>query len=178
MKKSTQVAIGGLTAALCLLLMFMTGLIPFSSYVFPAMAGIVLIVVREENGAGTAWLTYVVISILSLLIVPDRQAVMLFILFLGYYPIVKPVVEKFPKPLAYVVKFIFFNVAIIAFYYVVIYVFGIPDLLEDFGNFGKYTAYVALGMADFTFFVYDFLLSNMEHIYLHWFRPKILRKIG
>ena len=55
MKKSTQVALGGLSSALCLLLMFMTGLIPFSSYIFPALAGIVLISVREENGLKTAF---------------------------------------------------------------------------------------------------------------------------
>ena len=77
MKKSTQVALGGLSSALCLLLMFMTGLIPFSSYIFPALAGIVLISVREENGLKTALLVYAATSLLALLIIPDREAVMM-----------------------------------------------------------------------------------------------------
>ena len=41
-KKSTQVALGGLAAALCTLLMFLTGMIPFATYALPAAAGIVL----------------------------------------------------------------------------------------------------------------------------------------
>ena len=38
--KSTQVAVGGMASGLCLLLMFMTGMVPFSEYAFPAFAGI------------------------------------------------------------------------------------------------------------------------------------------
>ena len=53
-KKSTQVALGGLAAALCTLLMFLTGMIPFATYALPAAAGIVLVAVVVENGASTA----------------------------------------------------------------------------------------------------------------------------
>ncbi|MEM1483636.1 hypothetical protein V6615_02035 [Oscillospiraceae bacterium PP1C4] len=177
MKKSTQVAIGGLAAALCLLMMFMTGLIPFSSYVFPAMAGIVLIAVSTENGTKTALLVFTVTSILALLIVPDRQSVMLFIMLLGYYPMIKPRLERFPRLVAWLFKGLLLNTVVIAFYYVMLYIFGIPDMLEGWGDFGKYTAYVVFGMVNFTFFMYDFLLSQVLHLYIYWFRPKILRKI-
>ena len=98
MKKSTQVALGGLSSALCLLLMFMTGLIPFSSYIFPALAGIVLISVREENGLKTALLVYAATSLLALLIIPDREAVMMYIMLLGYYPLAKPWIERLARP--------------------------------------------------------------------------------
>ncbi len=177
MKKSTQVAIGGLSAAVCLLMMFMTGLVPFSSYVFPAMAGMVLIAVCTENGTKTALLVFAATSILALLIVPDRQSVMLFIMLLGYYPMLKPKLEKLPFLLSYALKFLLFNAVIIAFYYVMLYIFGVPDMLEGWGDFGKYTAYVVLGMVNFTFFMYDFLLSQVLYLYIHRFRTKILRKI-
>lgn len=177
MKKSTQVAIGGLSAALCLLMMFMTGLIPFSSYVFPAMAGIVLIAVEEENGhqdrhaclrcrlgarhvhrprpGGQGPLRHAA-RLLPHAQVPHRAA---------------------PRPIAYLLKFLLFNGVIVAFYYVMLYVFGIPDLLEGWGDFGKYTIVVALALVNFTLFMYDFLLSQVLRIYRGWFRPKILRKI-
>ena len=177
MKKSTQVALGGLCAALCLLMMFMTGLIPFSTYVFPAFAGIVLIAVREENGVKTAMLVYVATSLLALLVVPDREAVMLFIMLLGYYPMLKPRVERLPKLLAYPVKLVLFNGVVVAFYYVMLYLFGVPDLLEGWGDFGRYTILVILAMVNFTLLMYDYLLTQMLRIYLGWFRPKILRKI-
>jgi hypothetical protein len=150
-----------LSAAVCLLMMFMTGLVPFSSYVFPAMAGMVLIAVCTENGTKTALLVFAATSILALLIVPDRQSVMLFIMLLGYYPMLKPKLEKLPFLLSYALKFLLFNAVIIAFYYVMLYIFGVPDMLEGWGDFGKYTAYVVLGMVNFTFFMYDFLLSQV-----------------
>ena len=40
MKKSEQVALCGVVAALCTLLMFMTGMFPFSTYALPALAGL------------------------------------------------------------------------------------------------------------------------------------------
>ena len=177
MKKSTQVAIGGLSAALCLLMMFMTGLVPFSSYVFPAMAGIVLIAVEEENGPKTSLMVYVAVSIMAIFIVPDQEAKVLFIMLLGYYPMLKPKIELLPRPIAYLVKFLLFNGVLVLFYYVMLYIFGIPDILEGWGDFGRYTVYVVLAMANFTLFMYDFLLSQVLQIYRGWFRPKILRKI-
>ncbi|MBE6905626.1 MAG: hypothetical protein E7476_05105 [Ruminococcaceae bacterium] len=177
MKKSTQVAIGGLSSALCVLLMFMTGLIPFSTYVFPGMAGIVLIAVATEIGGATALLVFIATSVLSLFIVPDRESVLLFIMLLGYYPMIKPKLERIPKPFVYLLKLVLFNVVIVAFYYATIYLLGIPDLLSDWGSLGKYTSYVAIGLANYTFFMYDYLLSKVLFIYIHWFRPRILRKI-
>ncbi len=177
MKKSTQVAIGGLSAALCLLMMFMTGLVPFSSYLFPAMAGIVLIAVADEMGVKTALLVYAVVSVLAILIVPDQEAKLLFILFLGYYPMLKPVLEKLPRLFSFFIKLAVFNGIIVAFYYITLYILGIPDILEGWGDLGKYTIYAALGMANFTFIMYDFLLTQVLQIYRGWFRPKILRKI-
>ena len=178
MKKSTQVAMGGLSAALCLLLMFMTGLVPFSSYVFPACAGIVLIGVSAENGYKTAILVYVAVSLLSIFVVPDIEAKLLFIMLLGYYPMLKPILERLPRLFCWLVKLGLLNLVVVVFYYFTLYVLGIPDLLADWGNLGQYTAYVALGMANFTFVMYDYLLSQALAIYWQWFRPKVLRKIS
>jgi hypothetical protein len=177
MKKSTQVALGGLSSALCLLLMFMTGLIPFSSYIFPALAGIVLISVREENGLKTALLVYAATSLLALLIIPDREAVMMYILLLGYYPLAKPWIERLARPLSILFKLLLFNIVVVAFYYVMLFVFGVPDMLEGWGDFGRYTVAVILVIVNFTLFMYDYLLTQALHIYRGWFRPKILRKI-
>ena len=83
-RKSTQVAIGGVAAALCLLLMFCTGLVPFATYALPALAGVVLIAVVAEMGWRTAMVVYAAVALLSLGIVPDREAAMLFLFFFGF----------------------------------------------------------------------------------------------
>ena len=86
MKKSKQVAAGGIAASLCLLLMFLTGLFPFATYALPAMAGTLLIVVVIELGRPTATMVYAAVSLLSLLITPDKEAALMFVVFFGYYP--------------------------------------------------------------------------------------------
>ena len=177
-KKSTQVALGGLSAALCLLFMFMTGMIPFATYALPAMAGMVLIAVVVENGFKTAIIVYVAVSFLSIFIVPDREAALLFIAFFGYYPILKPKLDAIKlKVVAYLIKLIVFNLSVVGAYFVIIYLLGMPDILSDLGEFGEYSAYILLGIGNIIFFIYDFALKNIMQLYIHWFRVKFLGKI-
>lgn len=179
MKKSTQVALGGLSAALCIMLMFMTGMIPFMTYALPAVSGVILICVLLENGTGTALLVYCTVSLLSLLVVPDREAAIMFIAFFGYYPILKPALERTVKirPIRFVLKLALFNTAIILAYQAIIYILQIPDILEEFGDFGKYSVPIILGLGNIVFIIYDFALTQLIDIYIMWFRPRILRKI-
>lgn len=177
-KKSTQVAVGGLSSALCLLIMFMTGLIPFATYALPAMAGIVLIAVVIENGVRTSVLVYLAVSILSVFIVPDREAAVMFIFFFGYYPIIKSKLERIkPRLLEYLVKLSIFNFMIVLSYMLIIYVMGMPDILSELGEFGKYSAYILLGLGNVVFLIYDFALTNIIALYVNWFRIKVLRRI-
>ena len=166
-----------MATALCLIILFMTGMFPFATYALPAMAGIVLIVVVQENGLKAALLVYVAVALLSVFVVPDREAALMFIAFFGYYPVIKPSLDRMRvKPLAYLIKLIIFNVAVIAAYFMIIYVFGIPDILEEFGDFGRYSALVLLGMGNVVFIVYEFALTNIISIYLNWFRPRLYKK--
>ena len=178
-KKSTQVALGGLAAALCTLLMFLTGMIPFATYALPAAAGIVLVAVVVENGAPTAALVYGAASILALFVVPDREAALMFVFFFGYYPILKFRLDRLrSKPLQYALKFLIFNVAIVVAYLIVIYLFGIADVLESFGSFGRYSVLVLLLMGNVVFAVYDFALTNLIWAYIYRLRPRIFRHRG
>jgi len=169
---------GGLATAVCLLMMFATGMIPFAYYALPALAGLVLIAVVEENGRGTAFIVFAAVSLLSLFVVPIKEAALIFAFFFGYYPILRPLLDRIgPKVLSYGVKFAVFNIAVIAAYLLLINVFGMTGVLEEFGNFGKYSAWVLLGFANVFFVVYDFCVGNIIFAYINWFRPKFLGKM-
>lgn len=155
--------------------MFMTAIFPFATYALPAMAGIVLIAVVIENGSKTALLVYTAVSLLSLFIVPDKEAALMFIAFFGYYPIIKAFLERIrPKLLEYIAKFSIFNIAILLAYSLIVYIFNVPDILEELGSLGKYSAYILLFMGNIVFIIYDFALTNIIAIYIRWFRRKIL----
>lgn len=114
-KKSGQVALGGIATGMCIALMFATGMIPFSYYALPALAGLVLIAVREENGLSTALIVFAAVSLLSVFVVPIKEAALLFIAFFGYYPILQETFAKIrPKVLSWVVRLVIFNAAVVA----------------------------------------------------------------
>lgn len=69
--------------------MFLTGLIPIGTYALPAIAGVLLIVAVIEIGAKWAWMIYAAVAVLSLLFAADKEAALLFVLFFGYYPVLK-----------------------------------------------------------------------------------------
>ncbi len=174
-KKSTQVAMGGLCAGLCVMLMFMTGLVPFAIYALPAAAGAVLIAVVVENGKKTAVVVYIAVSLLSLFVVPDREAAIMYIFVFGYYSIIKSGLDKIrPKPLSYIVKLIIFNISAVMGYLIVIYVLGIPDVLSEFG---RYSALILLGCGNIVFLIYDFLIGNLFKFYVNVFRVKYLSRM-
>ena len=59
---------------------------------------------------------------------------------------------------------------------VVVNVLGIPDILEEFGSFGRYSALVLLAFGHVFFLVYDSTVGNLIDVYRGYFAPKFLRK--
>ncbi len=177
MKKSSKVALCGMIAALCTLLMFMTGVFPFATYAMPALAGLLMVAVAVETGASWAFTLYAAVSILSFLLTPDKEAMLMFVMFFGHYPITKFWLEKIKfKPLSWLCKILSFNFCIVLAYLLVIFVFQMPDILTEFGDFGKYSVIVMLGLGNLLFFVYDFALTQIMSVYIYVFRPKFLRR--
>ena len=169
---------GGIASALCLLLMLLT-IIPIATYTMPALAGMVLSVVVIENGSSTAAMVYAAVSFLSLFICPDKEAAVLFVGFFGYYPILKGKLEKIrSRALEYAAKFLVFNIAVIASYLVIIYLFGLQGVLEDVGPLGQYSVLALLALGNVVFWIYDVALSRIITAYREVLRKKIFRRIG
>ncbi len=166
-----------MVAALCTVLLFMTGLFPFSTYALPALAGLLMVSVAVETRPRWAFTLYVAVSILSFLMTPDKEAMLMFVMFFGHYPITKLLLEKLKwKPLVFVLKFFCFNFCVVLGYLIILYIFRIPDILTEFGDFGKYSVLVLLGLGNLLFVVYDFALTQITRTYVLWFRPKFLRR--
>ncbi|MCI8497070.1 MAG: hypothetical protein HFE85_02305 [Clostridiales bacterium] len=172
MKHSAKVALGGMIAALSVALMFLSSLFPFATYAIPAIAGMLLMVVCAQIGYRWAALIYAAVSVLSFLLVADREAALFYVLFFGYYPILKGLLEKQNwRVLEWILKFAVFNAGVIAAYFLSIYVLDIPDdTIELFGPAGPW---ILLGAGNLVFILYDIALTQMFSRYLYFLHPKL-----
>ena len=165
MKKSIKVSMGGIVAALSLVLMFLTSVIPFGTYAFPTFAGILLVLIVINLGYGYAVAVYVATAVISFLLVTDKEAALYYTMFLGFYPIVKSLIERIQlKPIQYLIKFALFNVCMIAAFFIGMFVLSIPK--ESFNLFGVYLPWVFLLIGNVFFLIYDLCVTRLVTIYL------------
>lgn len=163
---SYRVALGGIVSALCLVTMFLAGVLPALYIVLPMIAGVLMMIIAEEVSKSWALLTYIAVSILAMFITFDKEAALLFILIFGHYPILRLYTEKLPlKWLRRLVRLLIFNACVIAYFYVTVYIFGLDEMLDEFDDYGRYGAYIMLGMANIIFVLYDLNLDNIHRRY-------------
>lgn len=156
---ASAVALGGVMAALALVVMCLGTMIPLATYVCPMLCAVLLMVVHSIVGNKMAWTWYGAVSLLSLLLSPDKEAAAVFV-FLGYYPIVKPWIDT--RRFAYLWKLILFNVSILAMYGILIFLFDMAYLMEEFREIGTVMTVITLVMGNVTLFMLDFLLSQIS----------------
>ncbi len=148
-------ALGGVMAALAVVVMSLGGLIPVATFVCPMVCMLLLVAVISRCGNRVAWAWYGTVAILSLLLGPDKEAAAVFV-FLGYYPILKPKMDALP--LKWLWKLLYFNAAILLMYWLLLNLFGMAEILAEFEEMGTVLTLVTLVMGNVTFFMLDRLL--------------------
>lgn len=175
MKQSKRIALCGVVTALSVVFMLMS-IFPYLTIALPAIAGALFMIVMVELDTKWALGSYAAAAILSLLLCGEKEAPMLFTCFFGYYPVVKGYLEKFSSRIVeYVCKFLLFNLAVIAAYSVLTFVFQIP--FEGLGDFGKYTLYILLGLGNVMFIVYDLALSRLYSDYMFRLHGRVAKML-
>ncbi len=151
-----EMALGGVFAALALAIMCLGGMIPFATYVCPMLCCILTKVVLLATKPRIAWTWYVAVSLLSILLSPDKEAAAVF-LFLGYYPIVKPWIDR--QKLSWLYKGLLFNASVLIMYSLLIHVMGLAELGDEFAEAGIVMTVITLIMGNVTFFLLDKILG-------------------
>ncbi len=171
---SFKVAFGGIISAVSIVLMFSTGLIPTLTYAIPAVAGALLIMIVIEISPKFAVAVYLAVSVLSLLVVADKEAAVMYAAFFGYYPIIKGFIEKKLNGVsAWIVKYIIFNVAVISAYLIVSKILGIS--YDDIAFLGKFALPLLWLICNITFAFYDIALTRILSIYIYNWRKYVKR---
>ncbi|MCR5041201.1 MAG: hypothetical protein K6C36_03750 [Clostridia bacterium] len=165
MKDSSRLALGGLSASLSLTLMLLTYVLPILTYTSPAFAGAVLLVMVCEVDSRWSWITYTAVSLLSLLLLSDKEAAVMYAVFFGYYPILLPFLNTRVRPAAlrWVIKFLIFNAAVVSAYYVLINVMGLT--IEGLKEHGSIVLWAGLAALNLLFVLYDRMLVVFFTVY-------------
>lgn len=176
MKNASKTAMGAMIAALCVALMLLTAVIPFLSYAMPMIAGALITIMVIECDKLWALFVYVSVSILSLLIVPDKSAGLAFLCYFGYYPILKNILEsKLNKTAEIIIKYANIVIVVLGAYFLALKFFGIDTEGMEFilPHLGKWYTYLILLLLSLLFFkLYDTALSKAIFLYMRVFRKR------
>ena len=154
------IALGGLLAAAALVILCLGGMIPLATYICPMLCAIVQYIVYRCCGRRIAWTWYVAVALLALLLGPDKEAALVFVM-LGYYPMLKPVFEK--SSLAVLWKFLLFNGAVAVLYSVLLKLLGLDAVAAETEELGIIGLAILLVMGNAVFFLLDKLLTILQN---------------
>ena len=152
-----QIALGGVLAALAIVIMCLGGMIPFATFVCPMLCCMITKIVLSICGKRIAWAWYGAVAILSVMMAPDKEAAAVFV-FLGYYPIVKPWLDK--RKLSWLWKGLLFNSVILSMYWLLIHIFGMNEIAADYEEAGKVMTVIMLILGNVTFYMLDLVLGR------------------
>lgn len=155
--KAYPVALGGMLAAVAVVLMCIGTIIPVATYAAPVLCMMVCQTVMKLCGKRIAWAWYGAVAALGLLMAPDKEAAAVF-LVLGYYPIVKPRLDGLKGKWLW--KGLLFNGSILLLYWVLLNLIGVPQLLEEFSGMGVAMTAALLILGNVTFFLLDHVLGR------------------
>lgn len=171
---SYHIALGGIIAALCIACMFLKGVFPMFYLILPMLASAFIYIMTLETGGYWGFLTYLSVGLLSVFVTPNKDASLAFLFFFGYFPLLRNGMERFRwKFLGFLLRLAVFNAAVLAFFWVSVYVLGMKELLESLGDYGKYGGWILLGIANVMFFCYDFSMGSFPVLYRRYLKPRI-----
>ena len=173
MKKTGYITASAIFAALSVTVMLISHF-PFLTYSLPAIASLFIMVAVIELGAKWALGSYIVAAALTGLFA-EREAALLFILFFGYYPIIKLVLERIKNIiLRYAAKLLIFNGVIAVIYLLLL---GLLGLETEFVGMAPFMVYGMWAAANVVFVLYDILIVRLSNIYMWKLHSQIERFI-
>lgn len=169
---SKRTALAGILTALGATVLFLENIFPTGKLGFYVLAGFMLSVVIMECGLSYGWISYATVSVIAFLLVPEKTAVIPYIMFFGIYSLVKSHIERLNKQiLEWVLKFAFFNLSLYFMWNIAVHVLAlIPQNL-----FNALPIYGVVLILQAAFFAFDWIFTLWTHYYLNQVQPKIRR---
>ena len=156
------------TAALCVLLLFLGGLLSIADLSFAILATLLIWFLYLEYGGGYALGAYLTASILSLLLLPDKSAPLLFAGFVGWYPLVKLPLERLPRVFSLLCKLLAVNAVCVTLSLLFRGLLGLKA-------YSLWFLLLLLALYNLAFFLFDISLRKFIVFYLEKLRVYLVK---
>ena len=155
-----RVALTAVLAAVSLILLYLSTLLPTGRMGIVALAGLTPAAAVVSSGVGAGVLCYAGTGILALILLPDKGGALLYLLFFGLYPIVKYAVERLRRlPLELLLKLVFFNGVLTVFW------LGLRAVLLSALPAAGQALWLVYAGGNVVFLLYDFGFSQVISFY-------------
>lgn len=157
-----QVAFPAVLGALSLLMLYAACLFPTGLWGWTAVAGLGPLAAVASLGIRSGLLCWGGVSILALLLLPDKFCALLFALLFGIYPVVKSLAERMKAKIGgWILKLAAFNAALTVLYFAMgaLLTASLPALL------GRHL-WLLYVLGNAVFVVYDIGLTKLIGAYL------------
>ena len=155
MKQSKSIAVCGMLAALSIVMMLLGTLLEIGLYAAPMLAGLCLLPVGRRLGKKYQVLLWVAVSVLSLILVPNVEASLMYLCLFGCYPVIRPWFQRLPRGVSAAAKLVYLNGTAVLVECLVMWVLA-PEAME------LGAALVLLLLGNLLFFLYDRVLPRAE----------------
>ena len=170
-RSAHRISLAAMFTSLSLLFLYMASVLPTMRVAMYFLSSVFVMGMILEEEIGLAFLMFTAVSLLSLLLMPNILRVIPYVLFFGHYGIGKFYIESNVKDkvIRYVIKLLYFNVAL-----VLMYLLAKEVLLEDVLDIGI-AFWLVVVLAELAFVVYDWLFTKVTGYYFEHIRRFLIK---
>lgn len=177
MKNTKKIALCGVIGALSIVLLLMGSIIPLATYACPALAAILILPISYEYQEKTAFTMYLSVSILSTILIPEKEFVMMYVFVFGLYTVFKFKADKIkPKFLQLILKASYAVISTAVCYAILLLVFPNPLLTKELSDSTSWFIILFFVLFSATFILYDFSATLMFRLYIYKLRNRLFKK--
>lgn len=169
MKKTKAITLSAMMAALSVTLLLLGSVLEVLDLCTVMLASFCTLFVYLRVRPGYAWATYAVTAALALLLLPSKIVALEYLLFGGYYPILRAALARLRPLPALILKLLTFNAAL-----------GGLLLLFRFLFVAVETSLtlevVTFLLGNVAFLLYDYVLGRISFMILYRIRPRFRAK--
>lgn len=176
--ESQKIAFCGILGALSVVVLLIGSMVQIGTYAAPMLAAFLLIPVLDAYGARYALMLYAAASVLALILVPDKELALCYLLVLGYYPAAQCRLNRIRRTvLRWAAKLLLFNGTVTAMYLLLLVVLSPPELVQEFAEAGTPLLAAMLALGNLSFVLYDRALAAMTALYRQRIRSRLKRML-